>query len=266
MDTTAGGMDQDGQPDGPAAGSISFANLDDTDFEEFCHNLLVDLGFVNVDWRKGTPKKASPSDRGRDLVAQREQADVDGHRRFETWFIDCKHHKRGVPPEALQGLLAWSESERPDVALVVASGFLSNAAKDWLEDYGRNRRPPFRIRHWEKPTLARLLRNHPGLLQQHGIFVESMRTTAEILKAEQEFFDKIWYVRKIILQEKIEDGHHDPLPPGLEAQMQAAMRKVEERYGAENVGPWDDWGWGFIHGKLSALRWVLGEDWDFLDT
>lgn len=48
--------------------------------------------------------------------------------------------------------------------------------------------------------------------------------------------------------------------------MQAAMRKVEERYGADNVGPWDDWGWGFIHGKLSALRWVLGEDWDFLDT
>lgn len=157
------------QPDGPAAGSISFANLDDTDFEEFCHDLLVELGFVNVDWRKGTPKKASPSDRGRDLVAQREQVDVDGHRRFETWFVD----------------------------------------------YGRNRRPPFRIRHWEKPTLARLLRNHPGLLQQHGIFVKSMRTTAEILKAEQEFFDKIWYVRKIILQEKIEDGHHEPLPPVL---------------------------------------------------
>ena len=98
---------------------------------------------------------------------------------------------------------------------MVASGFLSNGAKDWLEDYGRNRRSPFRIRPWEKPTLARLLHNPPGLRQQHGIFVESMRTTAEILEAEQEFFDKIWYVRKIILQEKIKDGHHEPLPPGL---------------------------------------------------
>lgn len=96
MDGTA--EDPGGEPGRPAVGSVSFANLDDTDFEEFCHDLLLELGFVNVDWRKGTPKKASPSDRGRDLVAQWEQVDVDGHRRFETWFVDCKHYKRGVPP------------------------------------------------------------------------------------------------------------------------------------------------------------------------
>ena len=262
----AEGLGGTGQPVTPAVGTISFANLDATDFEEFCHDLLLDVGFVNVDWRKGTPKKASPSDRGRDLVAQRELVDVDGHRRFETWFVDCKHHKRGVPPETLQGLLAWSESERPDVALVVASGFLSDAAKDWLEDCTCNRRPPFRVRHWEKPTLARMLRGHPDLLARHGIFMESMRTQEQILAAEQEYFDKVWYVRKLILEEATEDGRGEPLPAGLQAQMQAAMRKVEERYGVENLGPWDDWGWGFVHGELSALRWVLGEEWDFLDT
>ncbi len=59
-------------------------NLDPTDFEEFCHDLLIEFGLVNVDWRKGTPKRASPSDRGRDLVAQRELVDVDGHTRLET--------------------------------------------------------------------------------------------------------------------------------------------------------------------------------------
>jgi hypothetical protein len=26
----------------------------------------------------------------------------------------------------------------------------------------------------------------------------------------------------------------------------------------------DDWEWGFVNGKLPALRRVLGEDWDFL--
>jgi hypothetical protein len=250
----------------PRASSISFANLDATDFEEFCHDLLVEAGFINVEWRKGTPKKASPSDRGRDLVGQLERVDVDGHRRFETWFTDCKHYKRGVPSEALQGLMTWSESERPDVALVITSGFLSNAAKDWLADYERNRRPPFRIRYWEKPTLARMLAKHPLLLVKHGIIVDSMRTTSEILAAEQEYFDKVWYVRKLILLEKIANGQRQALNPTLEEQMKSGMRAVEERYGADNVGPWDDWEWGFVNGKLSALRWVLGEDWDFLDT
>ena len=33
--------------------SISFEGLDPTDFEEFCRDLLIDQGFVNVDWRKG---------------------------------------------------------------------------------------------------------------------------------------------------------------------------------------------------------------------
>ncbi|MET9070621.1 PIN domain-containing protein [Streptomyces sp. NPDC004232] len=92
------------------------------------------------------------------------------------------------------------------------------------------------------------------------------RSLAEILKAENEYFEKIWYVRKLILLEKIEDGCYEPLSPELEKQMSAAMRDIERRYGEDNVGPWDDFGWGFVQGKLSALRWVLGEDWDFLDT
>jgi hypothetical protein len=52
----------------------------------------------------------------------------------------------------------------------------------------------------------------------------------------------------------------------MDERIEAAMRAIEERYGADDVGPWDDWGWGFVDGKLSALRWVLGSERDFLDT
>jgi PIN domain len=95
---------------------------------------------------------------------------------------------------------------------------------------------------------------------------EEPRTLAEILEAEKEFFDKIWYVRKLILREKIKAGEHESLGDEMDEQMDNALRAIEERYGADNVGPWDDWGWGFVHGKLSALRWALGSEWDFLDT
>jgi hypothetical protein len=45
-----------------------------------------------------------------------------------------------------------------------------------------------------------------------------------------------------------------------------SARKVEKKYGKEKLGPYTKFEWGMINGKLSALRWVLGEDWDMLDT
>ncbi len=47
-----------------------------------------------------------------------------------------------------------------------------------------------------------------------------------------------------------------------------AARAAEKRLGpgVEVAGPYSDFEWGMINGKLSALRWVLGDDWDMLDT
>ena len=62
---------------------LNFNHLSDTDFEQFTFDLLHQLGFVNLDWRKGTGKRGSPADRGRDIVAFQDRTDVDKSRHLE---------------------------------------------------------------------------------------------------------------------------------------------------------------------------------------
>jgi len=244
--------------------SLDFDGFDATDFEEFCFQLLDGLdGFHNVDWRKGTPKQASPADRGRDIVADVDRIDVDGSRHVEKWFVDCKHHKKGVPPEAVQGLLAWANAERPHVALVIAWGFLSNPCKDYLKRYQENNRPPFRIKYWERPILERLARGNTELLER--FLLGGIRSQSEIIEAEQEFFDRVWHERHLVFRHRYEAGEDDRTTPEIyKMAVEAAERVKAERPDLRPVS--DDFEWGMWNGKLSALRWVLGEEWDFLDT
>jgi hypothetical protein len=88
------------------------------------------------------------------------------------------------------------------------------------------------------------------------------RSLADILTAQEEYFDKIWYGRSLIH----EDGAKPGISDSLKRTILAARRRVEEKYTPDELPPVNDWEWGFMHGKLSALRWVLGDEWDFLDT
>lgn len=45
-----------------------------------------------------------------------------------------------------------------------------------------------------------------------------------------------------------------------------SAKNAERKLGEGNYGPWTDFEWGMLNGKLSALRWALGEEWDMLDT
>lgn len=107
-------------------------------------------------------------------------------------------------------------------------------------------------------------------------YTEETRGLREILDAMDELVDKIWYNRHQNRMYFLEKGDIEIVPSGtkrygnnvihedvLQRAIEAAQ-KVEEKY--EDVGPWSDFEWGMINGKLSALRWVLGDDWDMLDT
>ena len=93
------------------------------------------------------------------------------------------------------------------------------------------------------------------------------RNDTDILKAREEFWEKVWWNRHQNWLYELSTGK-DKLKPGMEKifkQARAAAQKIEKKYGRKNLG-WDDFEWGMVNGKLSALNWVMGDEWDFLDT
>ncbi len=112
-------------------------------------------------------------------------------------------------------------------------------------------------------------------------WTQDPRGLTEILEAEDLLFHQVWYNRHWGLRIGVEEGRIKvvdketcPRPPGARETVQRdvwkgaleAARRVERRYGKKNLGPWVDFEWGMINGKLSALRWALGDEWDMLDT
>lgn len=148
---------------------FSLNHLSDTQFEEFCYDLLSELGFTNINRRKGTGLSTSPSDRGRDIEYQTITKEVDGKTHIERWFVECKHYQQGVSPDKIQGALAWAMVERPACLLIIVSNFLSNPTKDFLESYINHNKPSFRIKWWEKPDLEKLTSKKASFLRKHSV-------------------------------------------------------------------------------------------------
>jgi hypothetical protein len=91
------------------------------------------------------------------------------------------------------------------------------------------------------------------------------RTEKEITQAVNEFLDKVWYGRHGLLKQAVKSGKTKVDSEIWNGALEAA-RRIEKEYGKSSLGPWDEFDWGMLNGKLSALRWVMGDDWDSLDT
>lgn len=114
-------------------------------------------------------------------------------------------------------------------------------------------------------------------------YSQEPRKLSELLEAERTLFQKVWYNRHWNLRTSVETGkqkvvsHEEWENAGRSAWQSmivdtiwegalAAAKRTEEELGPENIGPWGDFEWGMLNGKLSALRWVMGDEWDMLDT
>ena len=104
--------------------------------------------------------------------------------------------------------------------------------------------------------------------RKYNLIDTPIRSVKAILKAEEEFHDRIWYDRNLFLQERVKEGK-EVINPDIKKGALKAMKSVEGKYGGKKALREyykDDFEWGMMNGKLSALRWVLGDEWDMLDT
>jgi len=201
------------------------------------------------------------------------------------------HHSKNSVGDAVI-IELYSDLVSSNANKKINSAFITHNTKDFSEVSGDRRKPHNDIAglfdsekstYWVSMVDA-IKRIDPTLLEDHEFefnLSQDLRRLSEILEAEHLLFRQVWYNRHWNLRARIEDGTHHVVPEtdysrspynsnqtldSVWASALAAAKRTEEEVGIENLGPWDDFEWGMINGKLSALRWVLGDDWDMLDT
>jgi len=98
-------------------------------------------------------------------------------------------------------------------------------------------------------------------------FEEEPRRLGEITDAEKALFDRIWHHRTLQHEYRLRAAGDEFELEQLRAVAGPARERVESTYTQPGeLGPYTDFELGMLNGKLSALRWVLGSEWDFLDT
>lgn len=188
----------------------------------------------------------------------------------------------------------YADEIRTDSREDVEFAFVTHNKADFSAEGGDHRQPhanlaPLfdggRSTYWI--SLADLLNDLDGdLLANYDLALYGamqVRGLSEIVEAENLLFNQVWYNRHQNLRINIERGREKVVTeeewkaakPKQRMRMttegtwklaQDAARRTEAEVGLENLGPWDDFEWGMVNGKLSALRWVLGDEWDMLDT
>ena len=97
------------------------------------------------------------------------------------------------------------------------------------------------------------------------------RTLEEISNAEEKFYERVWLERHLCIKDDYLNFYlnsDDSKFVKIAKDALESEKRIKEKYkdDPDFETPCTDFEWGMINGKLSALRWVLGLEWDTLDT
>jgi hypothetical protein len=144
-----------------AAPEIDFSKLDWRAFEALIADLLVELGFRNVE------QKLAVSDSGVDIRAHYSHIDPFGIEVTDTWLVEIRFYRQGRADLKSIHQLGGYISGLParSKGLLVTNGQLTSAAREWLKSAEANSR--VEIRMIDGTELKRLLLQHSHLIRKY---------------------------------------------------------------------------------------------------
>lgn len=199
----------------------------------------------------------------------------------------CHRDKNSIADAIL--FEVYDEIRQDTVRDHIAFGFATTNYRDFSDPRGDNRQPHPQLKSTfsEKSLyitdIAQFIELlNPSLIKDVGALYDlapDFRSLSDLSAEEERLSLTIWYNRHMTRVASVEDGQTKIVPTSSDSRgtpneipdtiwdgALKAAKDVETRYGIETLGPFDDFEWGMINGKLSAIRWILGYEWDMLDT
>lgn len=110
--------------------------------------------------------------------------------------------------------------------------------------------------YWDICEFLHSYDSHEFFTEDTGILHHDLRDIDEIAAYESEACDKVWLMRSCYIPRK------EP----VNDVGRAAMERIFNRYDDIPEDGYSDWDCGYWNGIMGALRWVMGDEKDFLDT
>jgi hypothetical protein len=159
--------------------TFHWEKLTPEEFEQLVFFALDDMGFKNIEWRKGG-EGITATDGGRDLEAIYSKLEPDDSLTLEKWWVEVKYRTHTLSPDVVQRTVINALGRQSvDVIAIATNQVITNKTLDWIKEFQTSQRRP-RVVIWQRHDLDRLLRKYPRTIAR--FFPESL-TLAERLKA-----------------------------------------------------------------------------------
>lgn len=141
---------------------LDFSEIDPVQFENLVFHLIDEMGFSNIQWRKGGEGN-SATDGGRDLEATFWSVQPAASYEHKYWF-EVKHRTGQLEKSQVQNtVLNASGHGKTDNLVIVTNKTISNPTLDWIKEVQLKREAPS-ITVWQGHDLEILLRKNPRTL------------------------------------------------------------------------------------------------------